>query len=124
MGTADIVSRDELLAASRPASARLPGQRGARAVLTRRALVLGRPAVAAGGGAGTVVDEAVRNLFTIYGGKFTTYRALCQQVGDQVAARLSSSVPSGTLLKENWFLDELKQVRPELFRSDPRLRQQ
>lgn len=71
-----------------------------------------------------VVDEAVRNLFTIYGGKFTTYRALCQQVGDQVAARLSSSVPSGTLLKENWFLDELKQVRPELFRSDPRLRQQ
>ena len=70
------------------------------------------------------MDEVVRNLFTIYGGKFTTYRALCQQVGDQVAARLRCSSPSGTLLKGNWFLDELKQARPELFRSDPSLRQQ
>lgn len=71
-----------------------------------------------------VVDEVVRNLFTIYGGKFTTYRALCQQVGDRVTTRLNCSIPSGTLLKENWFLDELKQTAPEIFRSDPRLRQQ
>lgn len=71
-----------------------------------------------------VVDEVVRNLFTLYGGKFTTYRALCQQVGDRVATRLNCSSPSGTLLKANWFLDELKQAEPELFRSDPSLRRQ
>ncbi len=71
-----------------------------------------------------VVDEVARNLITIYGGKFTTYRSLCEQIGNRVATRLSCSVPSGTLLKRNWFLEELKQAEPELFRSDPRLRQQ
>jgi len=71
-----------------------------------------------------VVDEVVPDLFTIYGGKFTTYRALCEQVGDRVATRLSYSSPSGTAMKEKWFLDELKQAEPELFRSDPSLRQQ
>ncbi|MGH7204712.1 MAG: glycerol-3-phosphate dehydrogenase/oxidase [Nitrospiraceae bacterium] len=71
-----------------------------------------------------VVDEVARNLFTIYGGKFTTYRALCEQVGDRVATRLRCSSPSGTRLKGNWFLDELKQARPELFHSDRSLRQQ
>lgn len=71
-----------------------------------------------------VVDEVWRNLFTIYGGKFTTYRALCQQVGERVATRLGCSSPSGTILKENWFLDELKQTKPEMLHSDHRLRQQ
>ncbi len=71
-----------------------------------------------------VVDEAARNLFTIYGGKFTTYRALCERVGDRLAARLGRPTPSGTHLKENWFLDDLKQTEPDLFRSDPGLRRQ
>src|SRR5206468_11607802 len=35
-----------------------------------------------------VVDEVVPNLITIYGGKFTTYRALCEGVGDRIADRL------------------------------------
>ncbi len=71
-----------------------------------------------------MVDEPARNLFTIYGGKFTTYRALCERVGDRLAARLGRPTPSGTHLKENWFLDDLKQTEPELFRSDPSLRRQ
>lgn len=71
-----------------------------------------------------VVDEPARNLFTIYGGKFTTYRALCERVGNRLAARLGRPTPSGTHLKENWFLDDLKQTEPDLFRSDPSLREQ
>ncbi len=70
-----------------------------------------------------VVDEVTRNLFTIYGGKFTTYRALCERIGDRLAARLGRPTPSGTHLKENWLLDDLKQTEPELFRPAPSLRQ-
>jgi glycerol-3-phosphate dehydrogenase len=69
-----------------------------------------------------VVDEPAPNLFTIYGGKFTTYRALCERVGDRLAARLGHPTPSGTHLKENWFLDDLKQTEPDLLRPDPSLR--
>jgi glycerol-3-phosphate dehydrogenase len=69
-----------------------------------------------------VVDEVAPNLLTIYGGKFTTYRALCERVGDRLAARLGRPTPSGTHLKEHWFLDEIKRAEPELFRSDPSLR--
>jgi glycerol-3-phosphate dehydrogenase len=69
-----------------------------------------------------VVDEVAPNLFTIYGGKFTTYRALCERVGDRLAARLGRPAASGTHLKENWFLDDLKQTEPDIFRSDPSLR--
>ncbi len=70
-----------------------------------------------------VVDETVPNLFTIYGGKFTTYRALCERVGDWIAAQLDLPAPSGTHLKANWFLDEIKQTEPDLFHPDPSLRQ-
>jgi len=72
----------------------------------------------------TVVDEPMRNLFTIYGGKFTTYRSLCERVGMLIATHLGRSTQSGTSMKENWFLDELKQAEPELFRVDSSLRHQ
>jgi len=69
-----------------------------------------------------VVDEVVPNLVTIYGGKFTTYRALCEGVGNRIAARLACPRRSGTRARENWFLDELRETEPGLFQSYSELR--
>ncbi|MGH7208823.1 MAG: hypothetical protein ACREIL_05505, partial [Nitrospiraceae bacterium] len=69
-----------------------------------------------------VVDEVVPNLITIYGGKFTTYRALCEGVGNRLADRLACARRSGTREQENWFLDELRETEPGLFHSYSDLR--
>ena len=69
-----------------------------------------------------VVDEVVPNLITIYGGKFTTYRALCEGVGDRIADRLKCARRSGTREQESWFLDELRETEPGLFHSYSDLR--
>lgn len=69
-----------------------------------------------------VVDEVVPNLLTIYGGKFTTYRALCEGVGNRLADRLACARQSGTRERENWFLDELRETEPGLFHSYSDLR--
>ncbi|MGH7167582.1 MAG: glycerol-3-phosphate dehydrogenase/oxidase [Nitrospiraceae bacterium] len=69
-----------------------------------------------------VVDEVVPNLLTIYGGKFTTYRALCEGVGNRLADRLACARQSGTRERENWFLDERRETEPGLFHSYSDLR--
>lgn len=42
-----------------------------------------------------VTEESAPGLFTIYGGKFTTYRALSECVGDRIAPRLGCVTPCG-----------------------------
>lgn len=69
-----------------------------------------------------IVDEAVPALVSIYGGKFTTYRALSEQVGDRIARRLGRGGTSGTRTRENWFLDDLHPSDSDLLRSRPELR--
>ncbi len=44
-------------------------------------------------------------LFTIYGGKLTAYRKLCEEVGKKVAGSLGVYEPSETAKKENWDSD-------------------
>lgn len=71
----------------------------------------------------SIVDETEQNLLTIYGGKYTTYRALGEQIGATLSRRLGRGGTSGTNVSENWFLDELVQSEPDLFRSSAELRQ-
>jgi len=70
----------------------------------------------------SVLDESASGLFTIYGGKFTTYRALCKRLGDRIAQRLGHGGTSGTHDPRNWFLDELRRSEPHLFQSSAELR--
>ena len=41
-------------------------------------------------------------LFSIYGGKLTAYRKLCEEVGSKVAKALGNQNPSKTTKKESW----------------------
>jgi glycerol-3-phosphate dehydrogenase len=70
----------------------------------------------------SVIEESAPGLFTIYGGKFTTYRALCERLGDRIAQRLGHGGTSGTHDPRNWFLDELRRSEPYLFQSSAELR--
>lgn len=69
-----------------------------------------------------VLDEGTPGLVSIYGGKFTTYRAQSERVGDLVCRRLGVPVPSATKSPALWFLDEIRERSPELFESDRTLR--
>ena len=70
----------------------------------------------------TVVDESVPNLFSIYGGKYTTYRSQGERIGDLLSDRLGPWLSSGTREARNWFLEALLEESPSLLESDPRLR--
>ena len=54
--------------------------------------------------------DGIENMVSIVGGKFTTYRALCEGVGDRIADRLKCARRSGTREQESWFLDELRET--------------
>jgi glycerol-3-phosphate dehydrogenase len=69
-----------------------------------------------------VLDENVPGLLSVYGGKFTTYRAQCERVGDALGRRLGVRAPSATRSPANWFLEEIRRESPRLFESDPDLR--
>ena len=62
-------------------------------------------------------------LVSIHGGKFTTYRALSEAVGDRIASWLGQGADCGTKARENWFLDDLQPGEEHLFRSQAALRQ-
>lgn len=52
-------------------------------------------------------------LMTIYGGKLTSYRSLCEKIGDRLTTHFGQSVQTGTNKKENWFaLSEELRKRP------------
>ncbi len=70
----------------------------------------------------TVIEENLGGIFSIYGGKWTTYRATCQGLGAKLANKLQLGRGSGTHLPENWFLRELREEKPEIFTSSKELR--
>lgn len=70
-----------------------------------------------------VIHEDSDNLFSLYGGKWTTYRAVCERLGGSVARRLGSYRPSGTHVPQNWFFQELLAQYPNIFVSSRALRQ-
>lgn len=70
----------------------------------------------------TIIDETLPNLFSIYGGKYTTYRAECEKLAGQICRRLGSGGQSSTRTAESWFIHELLEERPEIFKSSPKTR--
>ncbi|MGY3804057.1 glycerol-3-phosphate dehydrogenase/oxidase [Pigmentibacter ruber] len=71
----------------------------------------------------TVIDEPISGLFCIYGGKYTTYRAVGEKIGSLLSKKLKMGTLSGTHIKENWFIQELINEKPEIFKTSPELRQ-
>lgn len=71
----------------------------------------------------TVIDEPIAHLFCIYGGKYTTYRAIGEKVGSMLSKKLKLGAMSCTHVKENWFLHELLAEKPEIFKTSAELRQ-
>lgn len=69
-----------------------------------------------------LVDENVPGLLSICGGKYTTFRNQSEKLGGFISRRLGMGGPSGTLVKESWFLDELRKEKPEIFASNEQLR--
>ena len=70
----------------------------------------------------TVIDETLPGLLTIYGGKYTTYRSQCEEVGGRLARRLGLGGTTGTQVAENWFIPEILAEHPEMFRSSSQVR--
>ncbi|APJ03320.1 glycerol-3-phosphate dehydrogenase/oxidase [Silvanigrella aquatica] len=71
----------------------------------------------------TVINETVPGLISIYGGKYTTYRAIGEKLGSYLSRKLHIGSTTGTHLAENWFLRELMEEKPEIFKSSASLRQ-
>ena len=70
-----------------------------------------------------VIDECPgHRLVSIYGGKFTTYRALSETVGDRIAWWLGQRGECGTKGRRSWFLDDLQPGERHLFYSQAELR--
>lgn len=68
-----------------------------------------------------VVDEILPGLLSLYGGKFTTYRAQCERLGDRLAERLGVTTSSRTGSASAWFVDEIRREHPCLLETDPSL---
>ncbi len=71
----------------------------------------------------TVIEETMSGLFSIYGGKYTTYRAIAQKIGSMICRQLKVGSSSGTHLQENWFLKNLLEEKPDIFKSNKSIRQ-
>jgi glycerol-3-phosphate dehydrogenase len=70
----------------------------------------------------TIIEENAGGIFSIYGGKWTTYRAVCESLGSKFSQKLQQGRGTGTHLIENWFLKELYEEKPEIFVSSKELR--
>ncbi|MEY2987450.1 MAG: hypothetical protein RJB13_971, partial [Pseudomonadota bacterium] len=70
----------------------------------------------------TVIDETLPNLFSIYGGKYTTYRAECEKLAGRICRRLGAGGQSATRTSESWFIHELLEEKPEIFKTSPHTR--
>lgn len=70
----------------------------------------------------TVVNEVVPGLLSIYGGKFTTYRAIGKNLGGRLSRELKTGSLSNTHLPHSWFLQELLEEHPEIFTTSKALR--
>jgi glycerol-3-phosphate dehydrogenase len=70
----------------------------------------------------TVLDQVHPGLISVYGGKYTTYRSQCVKLGQMVVRHLQMGGQSGTHLPENWFLELIREEKPNLFESVPEVR--
>jgi glycerol-3-phosphate dehydrogenase len=70
----------------------------------------------------SVVNEPVPGLLVVYGGKYTTYRGLSEQIGRQIKDRLGKGTCSNTRTADAWFLNEIREQNPEIFISSKELR--
>lgn len=70
----------------------------------------------------TIIDETLPGLYSIYGGKYTTYRAECEKLGARISRVLNKGTQSMTCTSEAWFLSELLEEKPELFTSSAAVR--
>lgn len=71
----------------------------------------------------TVLDTQVPNMYSVYGGKFTTYRAESKKIGEKVALALGCKTRSTTHKIENWNLREVLSENPDILKSRATLRQ-
>jgi glycerol-3-phosphate dehydrogenase len=71
----------------------------------------------------TVICEALPQLFSIYGGKYTTYRSQSEKLGNKISNLMNVKQKSKTHRSESWFLRELQEQFPEIFRSQTVIRQ-
>jgi glycerol-3-phosphate dehydrogenase len=65
----------------------------------------------------TIIDETLPNLFSVYGGKYTTYRAECEKLGNRISRILQRGGQSLTGTPESWFIADLLRESPEIFKS-------
>lgn len=70
----------------------------------------------------TIIDETLPNLFSIYGGKYTTYRAECEKLGNRISRLSARGGQSTTCSSDAWFLNEILRESPEFFKSSPATR--
>ncbi|MES2615495.1 MAG: FAD-dependent oxidoreductase [Bdellovibrionota bacterium] len=70
----------------------------------------------------TVIEENADGIYSIYGGKWTTYRSVSEELGTKLSRKLRLGRRSGTHLPENWFLQQLMEEKPEIFVSSKELR--
>jgi glycerol-3-phosphate dehydrogenase len=70
----------------------------------------------------TVIHEDMPGLLSLYGGKYTTYRAQCEHLGSRVARYLGTGTASTTHSSESWFLEETLRESPHLFQSSAQVR--
>ncbi len=70
-----------------------------------------------------VISENPGNIFSIYGGKFTTYRAQMEKLGAHLSRILKSGTVSKTNLKSDWNLEKMLEEHPNIFQTSKSLRQ-
>ncbi len=70
----------------------------------------------------TVFDTHVPGMYSVYGGKFTTYRAECQKLGASIARELGCKAKSLTQKIESWHLREVLSEHPDILKSKEALR--
>ncbi len=71
----------------------------------------------------TVIDRHVPNMYSVYGGKFTTYRAECEKIGQFISRDLGFKGESKTRKLESWFLRDVLCEQHDILKSKAALRQ-
>jgi glycerol-3-phosphate dehydrogenase len=70
----------------------------------------------------TIIEETQPGLFSIYGGKYTTYRAECEKLAAHLCRRWGRGGQSATCTSDAWFLSEILAEKPNIFSSLPSIR--
>lgn len=70
----------------------------------------------------TILDRSIPNMISVYGGKYTTYRAECEKVGNIIAQDFHIRNPSGTHKIASWHLAEILEKYPDILQTRQELR--